>query len=516
MRAAVRRPATADRTFELMSLGTFAVLGLPDGMLGTAWPAMRHSFGAPVGDLGLILLVSTIGSVAIAAAVGRLIRRLGAAAVLAIAGSCAAVAAIGYAAAPGLWLVLTVGPLMGVAAGMMDGGLNTVVALTGRPRLLNLLHGFYGIGTAIGPLVVTVAILAGSWRPAYLVLAALDVVAALCWLIYRRSVPAPTSTAAAGAVPADEPDQTDQPTRGWTRQRVVAVLTLGLMVFFVYAGLEVSAGQWETSYVRGHLGLSASAAGLASFGYWGALTAVRIGLALPAKPIPAHMVIRCGLLLSIAAGAVIWWQPGPVVVVLAFALLGASLAGVFPALVAVTPQRIGVQRARHAIAWQVGAAAAGGSGISALIGLLIDSTSLAVLGPAIVVLSLILFFANWALTALAPIREGLDVLPHRRVEAGEERPPEGVRSGDRDRREVAGQPPQLASPGESPVERREFRVRAQQGRIDRLVDVDKREVSLGVPEVRGNVNHHRAAGGADEVILLGVAVQESRHRVRPA
>jgi MFS family permease len=142
MGTAARRPATANRTFELMSLGTFAVLGLPDGMLGTAWPAMRHSFGAPVGDLGLILLVSTIGSVAIAAAVGRLIRRLGAAAVLAIAGSCAAVAAIGYAAAPGLWLVLTVGPLMGVAAGMMDGGLNTVVALTGRPRLLNLLHGF--------------------------------------------------------------------------------------------------------------------------------------------------------------------------------------------------------------------------------------------------------------------------------------------------------------------------------------------------------------------------------------
>ena len=403
--AAARRPATTDRTFDLISLGTFAVLGLPDGMLGTAWPAMRHSFGAPVGDLGLILLVNTIGSVAVAAAVGRLIRRLGAAAVLAIAGSCAALAAVGYAAAPGLWLILSIGPLVGVAAGMMDGGLNTVVALTGRPRLLNLLHGFYGVGTAIGPLVVTVAILAGSWRPAYLVLAALDVVAACCWIIYRRSVPVPTSMAAAGGGgQTDEPDETDQPTHGWSRRRVVAVLTLGLVVFFVYTGLEVSAGQWETSYVRGHLGLSASAAGLASFGYWGALTAVRIGLALPAKPISAHTIIRYGLLLSIVACGVIWWQPGPVVVVLAFALLGASLAGVFPALIAVTPQRIGVERAQHAIAWQVGAAAAGGSGISALIGLLIDSTSLAVLGPAIVVLSLILFFANWALTALAPIR----------------------------------------------------------------------------------------------------------------
>jgi fucose permease len=405
MRAAARTPAIADRKFDLLSLGTFAVLGLPDGMLGTAWPAMRESFGEPVGDLGLILLINTIGSVAVAAVVGRLIRRLGAAAVLAVAGSCAAVAAVGYAAAPGLWLVLSVGPLMGAAAGMMDGSLNTVVALTGRPRLLNLLHGFYGVGTAIGPLVVTVAILAGSWRPAYLVLAALDVVTACCWIIFRRSVPAPVaSTAAAGAATTGKPEETAGPIQGWSHRRVVAVLTLGLVVFFVYAGLEVSAGQWETSYLRGHLDLSASAAGLASFGYWGALTAVRIGLALPAKPVPARTVIRCGLLLTIAGCGLIWLQPGPVVVVLAFALLGASLAGVFPALIAVTPQRIGAERAQHAIAWQVGAAAAGGSGISALIGLLVDSTSLAVLGPALVVLALVLFFANWALTALAPIR----------------------------------------------------------------------------------------------------------------
>jgi fucose permease len=210
--------------------------------------------------------------------------------------------------------------------------------------------------------------------------------------------------AAAGADTADEPEETAEPTEGWSRRRVVAVLTLGLVVFFVYTGLEVSAGQWETSYVRGHLGLSASAAGLASFGYWGALTVVRIGLALPAKPVSARTVIRCGLLVSIVGCGLIWWQPDAVVVVLAFALLGASLAGVFPALIAVTPQRIGVERAQHAIAWQVGAAAVGGSGISAVIGLLIDSTSLAVLGPALVVLSFILFFANWALTALAPIR----------------------------------------------------------------------------------------------------------------
>ena len=171
-------PARTDRRFDLLSLGTFVVLGLPDGMLGTAWPAMRQSFGVPVGDLGLILLVNTIGSVVVAAFVGRLIQRLGVSVLLAVAGLCAALGGVGYAVAPGLWLILTIGPLLGAAAGMMDGGLNTAIALTGRPRLLNLLHGFYGIGTAIGPLVVTAAILAGSWRPAYLFLVALDLIVA--------------------------------------------------------------------------------------------------------------------------------------------------------------------------------------------------------------------------------------------------------------------------------------------------------------------------------------------------
>lgn len=404
----------ANRKFDLLSLGTFVVLGLPDGMLGTAWPAMRHSFGAPVGALGLILLVNTVGSVVVAAFVGRMIVRMGTAAVLAVAGTCAALGGIGYAFAPGLWLVLSIGPLMGAAAGMMDGGLNTAVALTGRPRLLNLLHGFYGVGTAIGPLIATAAIIAGSWRPAYLVLAALDVTTACGWIAYRRGAPAPAAEASAEAdatAPdeagrAEDSGESARPLANWSRRRVIAVLTLGLIVFFLYTGLEVSAGVWETSYVRGELGLSASAAGLAAFGYWGALTAVRIGLALPARPVPVQTVIGSGLLLAIAATGLIWWQPGVVVVVLAFVVLGAALAGVFPALIAVTPQRIGEERAQHAIAWQVGAAAAGGSAISAVIGLLIDTTSLAVLGPALVVLALLLFLANMALSRLAPIRIG--------------------------------------------------------------------------------------------------------------
>src|SRR5689334_12942210 len=324
-----RRAGVASRSSDLLSLGSFVILGLPDGVLGTAWPSMRATFGAPVGDLGLILLITTIGSVLVTAVVGPLIRRLGVPTLLAVAGVLAALGYAGFAAAPGLWLVLSVAVLLGVSAGMMDGGLNTAVALTGRQRLLNLLHGAYGVGTAIGPLVVTAAILIGSWRPAYLVQVGLDLLLAGLWLRQRRR-----DRAQADVVP-DQPAPGDpHPAVGWSRRRYSGVVVAGMSVFFVYTGLEVGAGQWAASFCRGELHLSPGATGLVVFGYWGALTAVRIGLAFLPRPIPPQAVVRWGSLISVLGAAGIWWRPDVAVAVIGFVVLGGALAGVFPALIA--------------------------------------------------------------------------------------------------------------------------------------------------------------------------------------
>jgi fucose permease len=386
----------ANRSTDVLSLGSFVVLGLPDGMIGTAWPSMRVTFGVPVADLGLIFLIATTGSVLVTVFVGRLIQRLGVPALLAVSSTCAAIGAAGIAFAPGLWLVLGVAVLVGAAAGMMDGGLNTAVALAGRPRLLNLLHGAYGVGTAIGPLVVTAAILTRSWRFAYVVLVVLDLVIAGSWLRHRHrndATPMPI-----GQAQVAEPPSVAQ----WSRRRYRWVVAAGMSLFFLYTGLEVGAGQWEASFCRGHLNLSTTATGLATFGYWGSLTAVRIGLALSPRPVPPRAVVRWGSALAVMAATVIWWQPGTVITVIGFAVLGGALAGVFPALVSLTPIRIGERRAQHVIAWQVGAAAAGGAGISALIGLLIGATSLAILGPSLTVLAVLVVLAELVLTRLAP------------------------------------------------------------------------------------------------------------------
>src|ERR1039457_4867174 len=271
--------AKPSRSGDILSLSSFVVLGLPDGMLGTAWPSMRGTFGAPVGELGLILLLATAGSVLVTAFVGRLILRLGVPALLAAAGLTAGAGYAGFAVAPGMWLVLAVAVLTRAAAGMMDAGLNTAVALTGRRRLLNLLHGAYGVGTAIGPLIITAAILTGSWRPAYLAMFALDLVLAGFWLRQRRRHGAPAAAEKHAATDAEP-----HPSARWTRRRYRGVVAAGIGVFFVYTGLEVGAGQWEASFCRGHLNMSAGATGLAPLG--------------PAIPVLAVLLVGAELILT--------------------------------------------------------------------------------------------------------------------------------------------------------------------------------------------------------------------------
>ncbi len=401
------------RSGEVLSLASFVALGIPDGMLGTVWPEMRHSFGAPIGDLGLILLLSTGGSVSVTFFVGRLLRRLGVAIVLAAGAVSAASAAVGFFVAPLFGVVVAFSVLFGVAAGLTDAGLNTAVGLSGRNRLLNLLHGAYGVGTAIGPVVVTLSVLSGSWRPAYVVLAAVDAVVASWWILLRRRDAAldaaggspATPAAPVGAVPdvASGPQGAAArsiPTPAGLRRRTA--VAAGIAVFFVYTGLEVAAGQWETTYTKGHLHLSTPAAGIATFGYWAALTAVRLILALLPRPLSGQTVLRWGVTLSLAAAGLIWWDPVAAAAIAGFVMLGGALAGVFPALIGLTPVRLGSDLAATAISWQVGAAAAGGAAISALVGVVVDVAGVASLGPALTVLAVALLVLERLLAAVHP------------------------------------------------------------------------------------------------------------------
>ncbi len=202
------------------------------------------------------------------------------------------------------------------------------------------------------------------------------------------SVPAPLSREPVTDAP---PVVTGRPvTTARRRIRVAGVVGLGLVVFMVYVGLEAGAGQWEPSFDRGPLRMGAGATGLATFGYWGALTVVRFALAVPRRQLPPASVVRWGCAIALVGAALVWWRPTPVAALIGLVVIAGSLAGVFPALVALTPARVGEDLAHHVIGWQVGAAGLGGSVISAIFGVVFQRYGLRNFGPALVTVGALL------------------------------------------------------------------------------------------------------------------------------
>jgi fucose permease len=421
------------KTFDALAMYAFVVLGLPDGMIGTAWPAVRHGFHAPLEDLGIVLLVSTFGAIASASVAGVLLGRLGIRRMIMLAGSIAALGAVGIILSPVLWAFVLSGTGIGVAAGFLDSSVNTAVALANRNRLLNMLHGCYGIGTTIGPLVITAALLAGSWRPGYGVLLAVELVMVGGWWLAgrrlearaveartaeARAVEARTAEARAGGeaatdiapgdlapghkVPAGSAAPDRAPDRALSRSRLAVTVALGLVVFMVYTGFEVSAGQWEPSFDRGPLHMGTGPTGLATFGYWGALTLARFALAAPRRPLSQAGIVRWGCIVALGGAIVVWWRPSSVAALLGLVVIGGALAGIFPALVALTPSRVGDEMARHVIGWQVGAANIGGSAISAAFGAIFQHYGLKEFGPALVVMALVVLLGGVVLERAAP------------------------------------------------------------------------------------------------------------------
>ena len=217
----------------------------------------------PLDGLGVILLLGTAGAVCSSSASGVVLARVGLRPTVMLVGTIAALGSLAAALSPAFWTFLVAATALGVATGLLDSSLNTAVALSGRNRLLNALHGFYGVGTTIGPLVVTAAILAVSWRPAYGVLLVAETGLVVGWWAVGRynrrtgvaAVPAGNSAGTGPlqpvVVPAEPPGRqpagtttNGSPAPPRARRRLVPTVSLGLVVFMLYTGFEVSAGQW--------------------------------------------------------------------------------------------------------------------------------------------------------------------------------------------------------------------------------------------------------------------------------
>ena len=133
----------------------FVSLGLPDGLLGVAWPSIRTFFHLPLDALGTLLVMFTVGYLVSSCSSGRLLARLNVGALLALSCVATAISLLGYALTPQWWIMVVLGLLSGLGAGAIDAGVNTYAATHYSARTVNWLHACYGIGATGGPVIMT-------------------------------------------------------------------------------------------------------------------------------------------------------------------------------------------------------------------------------------------------------------------------------------------------------------------------------------------------------------------------
>ncbi|KEF33580.1 MFS transporter [Deinococcus sp. RL] len=380
MTAPPAAPARAS-VLALLAFLAFVSLGLPDGLLGVAWPSMRGDFGVPLDALGVLAATQTAGYLTASFLSGRLLRVMPIGTVLALSTLAAAAALLGFAAAPAWPALLGFAVLAGLGGGAVDAGLNAYGARHFSARILNWLHACFGVGTTLGPLIVTAVLGAGQgWRWSYVLVGTAQLGLALTFFLTRRRW---AGSASAGAAPAPDPART----RDTLRRPVV---WLGMLTFFVYTGVEVVAAQWSYSLMTLERGVPPAQAGLAVSLYWGSLMAGRILFGTVAHRVPLVATLRACLVTSVVGALLFWLEPTPSLAVAGLMLIGGALAPVFASLVSLTPGRVGGAHADSAIGFQVAAAGLGGAALTALVGVLSRWGGLEVIGLSVTVLAALL------------------------------------------------------------------------------------------------------------------------------
>ncbi len=371
-------------TIGLAYLG-FIGLGLNAGLIGVAWPSMQAEFGVPLDAVGYLLLASTAGYLTASFFSGPLAYRFGMGRLLLIGGIAMTSALIVIAIAHTWLLLIAIMLISGIGSGLIDAGLNAYLAQHHGERAMNWLHASFGVGITISPLILTAIITADqSWRLGYWIVGAFIGVVALFYFAtmgWWRSI---------------VPDTGDQPARRISMRSTLRmpVVWMGILMFFLYAGLEATPGQWVFTYFTQARGIVEESAGLWVSIYWGSFTIGRIFFGAIITRLNTRMLLRVLMIAAIISAVLIWWNPVDWVGFIGLTVLGFAQAPMFPVLISNTPRRVGIEHAPNAIGFQVSGAGIGIAALPALAGVLANNISLEIIPPFIVtaaVLMIILY-----------------------------------------------------------------------------------------------------------------------------
>jgi fucose permease len=375
----------------LLSYVAFVSLGLPDTVLGVAWPSLRRGFVLAQADVGAALTASVAGYLVSSTMAGRLTSRFGVGGLLAGSSATVALGLAGCAVAPTWWTFVSMAAIVGLGSGAVDAGINGYAAHHFSARHVNWLHGFWSVGATIGPVVMTASVASATYRLGYAALAAAIAAMGLAFARTRRAWDDPVK-AAASAERAAPPPATASAVlrrgRAW----------LQMAIFFLYTGVELGVGQWCFTVLREARGLGVEAAGTWTAAYWASHTAGRFVLGSVVERVGPDRLLRATSAGALVA-AVLFAASDGLAGRVGLVALGACFGPFFPTLMARTPARLG-GGAVHAVGFQVGASTLGTAALPSAAGLLATFAGVNAIAAALAVATGVVLVLHEVLVAI--------------------------------------------------------------------------------------------------------------------
>jgi fucose permease len=370
----------------ILAFIAFIALGMPDGLLGVAWPSIRTSFSVPLDAIGMFLPVTVAGYLTSSFLSGPLISRWGIGKVLTASCALTGLALVGYTLVPVWWMMIMLGILAGLGAGAIDAGINSYVAAHFGEGLMQWLHASYGIGITLGPIIMTIALTTlNLWRMGYRVVGGFQIILAVCF-VFTLSLWNQKTSAVAG-----EPRRlTDYKTPLIETLRQSRVW-LSVLLFFLYVGTEISLGTWTYSLLTESRGIDPTTAGIFAGSFWATYTIGRVFAGLYAKRVGVNLLVQGSISAAILGTILLIWNPFEAANLVAVVLIGFAIAPIFPALMSGTNQRVSPKYAANTIGMQMAASGLGAAFFPSLFGVLARQFSLEIVPICLAVEFLVLF-----------------------------------------------------------------------------------------------------------------------------
>ena len=354
----------------------FISLGLPDSLLGSAWPSMQAEMGTPISYAGIITMIIAGGTIVSSLLSERLTKRFGTGLVTALSVLMTAAALFGFSMSNSFWMLCIWAIPYGLGAGAVDAALNNHVALHYTSRHMNWLHCFWGVGAVIGPYIMGYSLAGGlGWSSGFKTVSLIQIIIALGLFaslpIWRR-----LKTTVLG-----EMSTTPTPTRApiLKLSEIIRIRGVKFVIpaFFAYCALEGTAGLWATSYLVLHRGISPeTAATYASFFFLG-ITIGRFISGLISDRIGDRNMIRIGLGIMTAGVFAVWFPITPNWLCLSgLVIIGLGCAPVYPAIIHATPANFGKENSQAIIGVQMASAYTGLTLVPPLFGLIAGRVSI--------------------------------------------------------------------------------------------------------------------------------------------